>query len=451
MKPVVRFAPSPTGRLHIGNARTALINWLFARHYDGTMILRLDDTDLERSQEAYTQGIFEDLDWLGLTYDQYHVQSKRLDRYKKAVEKLKESGRLYPCYETPHEIDLKRKLQRSQGLPPLYDRAALHLSLADKQKLEAEGRTPHWRFLLDDKTISWKDLSRGELCFEHTTFSDPILIREDGSPVYTLSSVVDDIELGVTHILRGEDHISNTVVQIQLLDALGANAADFTFGHFPLLIGSEGESLSKRFGSLTLKSLREDGLESLAVCSYLMKLGTSEDITPALSLSQLVDHFDVGHFGRAAPRFSLEMLGRLNGRLLHHWSYDDVHSRLVQLGLDGFITPEFWGVVHGNLNKLSDLKHFYDICHKEINPVIDPENKDYLKTASALLPEKPWGIETWQDWTTLLRQKTTRRGKDLFMPLRLAITGEAHGPDMQSFFPLMDRDKVLQRLNGFKG
>ena len=445
MKPVVRFAPSPTGLLHIGNARTVLINWLFARHHQGTFVLRLDDTDPGRSKEDYTKAIFHDLAWLGITHDDFHIQSKRLERYALAAEKLKTAGRLYPCYETPLEIEFKRRLQRTQGLPPIYDRAALKLSPTDKKKYEDEGRKPHWRFLLGSEPVIWHDLSRGTLRFEKNTVSDPILLREDGLPVYTLSSVVDDIELGITHILRGEDHISNTAVQIQLFEALGADPRQFTFGHFPLLIGEHGESLSKRFGSLTLKNLREEGLESLALISYLVKLGTSDDIAPSLSLEQLIEEFDISHFGHSSPRFSPEILNRLNAKLLHRWSYEDVKPRLEELALDT-VDDAFWQAVRSNLNKIVDLQHFTEVCQGDVKPEI--QDHDYIKTALELLPSMPWNGETWEQWTTLLRERTGRRGRELFMPLRLALTGEPHGPEMKALLPLIGPEKALKRLQG---
>jgi glutamyl-tRNA synthetase len=445
MKPVVRFAPSPTGLLHIGNARTALVNWLFAQHHKGTFILRLDDTDLERSKEEYTQALLQDLKWLGVTYEAFHQQSKRLDRYDNAVKSLKKIGRLYPCYETPRELDFKRRLQRTQGLPPLYDRAALNLSEAEKKKYENEGRKPHWRFLLNAEAVSWDDLSRGELRFEQNTMSDPILIREDGTPVYTLSSVVDDIELGVTHIIRGEDHISNTAVQIQLLQALEADITRFTFAHLPLLVGEQGESLSKRFGSLSLQSLRQQGIESLALVSYLVKLGTSEDIAPAFSGQQLIEEFNIKHFGRSSPRFSMSVLERLNAKFLHHVPYGSIKPRLKELELDD-IDNTLWEAIHGNINKLQDVAHFRHICQGQIHPKI--EDKTYVQQALELLPPEPWDKETWQEWTLLIKEKTGRRGKELFMPLRLALTGEANGPEMHSLLPLIGRTKAEKRLAG---
>ena len=449
MKPVVRFAPSPTGLLHIGNARTALINWLFARHHQGTFILRLDDTDLERSKSEYTEAIFEDLKWLGIDHNAFHAQSARLSHYQEAAEHLKNSGRLYPCYETPEELDFKRRLQRGRGLPPLYDRAALTLSAAEQEKYQQEGRLPHWRFLLNEVPVSWKDLSRGLLKFEPGVMSDPILIREDGSPVYTLSSVVDDIAFGITHILRGEDHISNTAVQIQLFEALGADAQKLTFGHVPMLVGESGESLSKRFGSLSLQKLREEGIESLALASYLVKLGTSDDIVPALSLQHLIDEFDMDHFGRSSPRFSMDTLEKLNAKLLHHWSYEAVKPRLEEVNL-GEVEEPFWKAVQGNLNKLEDLRHFQEVCRGHLSPKIHEPDKEYLKEAVELLPPAPWTEETWGAWTRLLKEKTARQGKELFMPLRLALTGEPHGPEMRHLLPLIGREKAEQRLLGLK-
>lgn len=445
MNPVVRFAPSPTGLLHVGNTRTVLINWLFAYKHQGTFILRLDDTDFERSREEYTQAIHHDLNWLGLHYDRFEVQSKRLHRYERAIEHLKQQGLLYPCYETPEELDFKRRLQRTQGLPPIYDRAALNLTADEKKKIQDQGRKPHWRFLLKDEPVAWDDMVRGVTRFDHNTASDPILIREDGTFVYTLCSVVDDIEMGVTHIIRGEDHVSNTAVQVQLFKALGAKDNQFTFGHLPLMVGEQGESLSKRFGSLSLDELRAQDLESLAINSYLAKIGTSEDVTPAFSLEQLISEFDITHFGRASPRFSLSNLEKLNAKFLHVCDFKNIQSKLKTEGLDA-VDAAFWQTVQGNLTKVKDLHHFVEICQKEITPQID--EPDYMHQAIDLLPDMPWDTETWGQWTNLLKEKTNRKGKALYMPLRLALTGEAHGPEMKDYLPLIGRDRVLKRLQG---
>lgn len=443
--PILRFAPSPTGLLHIGNARTALINWLFARKNKATFILRLDDTDLARSEQQYEQAIYEDLKWLGLTYDRLEWQSKRLQEYEKAATHLKASGRLYPCYETPEELEFKRRRLLSQGRPPIYDRAALNLTSEEHARFLEEGRKPHWRFKLLSATISWQDLIRGDIRFEGENLSDPILIREDDSPVYTLSSVVDDVDFGITHIIRGEDHITNTAIQLQLIEALGANPKAFTFGHVQYLLGEQGESLSKRIGSLSLRQLREEGYEACALASYLAKLGTSEDISPTLSLDQLIAEFDISHVGRAAPRFSKNMLDRMNAKLLHQQSYQHIQSRLTEEGLD-YIHEDFWNACHSNINKLEDLKHIWNICTQELSPKI--EDIPYLEEAYKSLPLEPWTSETWLTWTQTLKDKTDRKGRELFMPLRQALTGEDHGPEMRELLPLIGREKALKRLQG---
>lgn len=442
---ILRFAPSPTGLLHIGNARTALINWLYARKKKATFILRLDDTDLERSKEQYEQAIYQDLKWLGLDYDRIEWQSKRLNEYQKAAESLKTSGRLYACYETPEELEFKRRRLLSQGRPPIYDRAALNLTFEDHARFLNEGRKPHWRFKLMPQVISWEDLIRGEIHFEGEYLSDPILIREDNSPVYTLSSVVDDIDFGITHIIRGEDHITNTAIQLQLFAALGIDPKSFTFGHVQYLLGEQGESLSKRIGSLSLRQLREEGYEACALASYLVKLGTSEDIAPSLSLDNLIQEFDISHVSRAAPRFNKNMLDRMNSKLLHHQSFKHVQARLSEENLS-FITEEFWNTCHGNINKLSDLKHIWNVCTREVTPKIEDTN--YLEQASNTLPLEPWTSETWLKWTQDLKQKTGRKGRELFMPLRQALTGEDHGPEMKELLPLIGREKALKRLQG---
>lgn len=443
--PILRFAPSPTGLLHIGNARTALINWLFAKKSKATFILRFDDTDLARSEPQYEQAIYEDLKWLGLTYDRIEWQSKRLHEYEKAATHLKASGRLYPCYETPDELEFKRRRLLSQGRPPIYDRAALNLTSEEQKRFLEEGRKPHWRFKLLSETISWHDLIRGDIRFEGENLSDPILIREDNSPVYTLSSVVDDVDFKISHIIRGEDHITNTAIQLQLIDALGADSKAFTFGHVQYLLGEQGESLSKRIGSLSLRQLREEGYEACALASYLAKLGTSEDISPTLSLDDLIAEFDISHVGRAATRFSKNMLDRMNAKLLHHQSYHHIQGRLAEEGLD-YIDEGFWNACHSNINKLEDLKHIWSICTQELSPKI--EDISYLEEAYKCLPLEPWTSETWLTWTQILKEKTGRKGRELFMPLRQALTSEDHGPEMRELLPLIGREKALKRLQG---
>lgn len=450
----VRFAPSPTGFLHIGNARAALINWLFARHHQlngktASFMLRLDDTDLERSEERFTTAIHTDLAWLGLTHDCYEKQSDRFERYGEIVEKLKEMGRLYPCFETPEELDFKRKRQLSRGEPPIYDRASLKLTAEQKENFINDGRQPHWRFLLEDKDVEWTDLVRGLTHFHGKTLSDPVLIRAGGAYLYTLTSVVDDIDFAVTHILRGEDHVTNTSVQIQLFEALGKNPETIQFGHTTLLMDATGGALSKRLGSLSLGELRDQGIEPMAINSLLARLGTSHSVEPRLTLDELARDFDLSFFSRTPPRFDPSDLQGLNHKLYQIMPYNDVKSRLDHLGFSD-ITPVLWEIIRGNIHHLSDLKMWKDVCFGTIDPLSIPlsiaDEKDYLKEALDALPPEPWDAATWALWTGILKEKTGRKGRTLFMPLRQALTGADHGPEMKDLLPIIGYDRVLHRL-----
>jgi glutamyl-tRNA synthetase len=435
----VRFAPSPTGRLHVGNARVALFNWLLARQAGGAFLLRLDDTDSERSTDAFARGIEEDLRWLGLTWDEFATQSARGARYEAAAETLKAAGRLYPCYETAEELSLKRKAAMQAGRAPVYDRAGLRLSEADRDRLEGEGRQAHWRFALAHEAIAWDDLVRGRVEFDGANLSDPVLVREDGRPLYTLSSVVDDIELGISHVLRGEDHVSNTAVQIQLAQALGG--ATPVFAHLPLLVDAGGQSLSKRLGSLSLQSLREAGLEAMTINSYLARLGTPDPIDPHLTLDELVASFDMSRFGRAAPRFDPEELHRLNARLLHITPYQAVRERLPE-GID----EPLWEAVRANVTTVAEAADWHRICHGPVAPVI--EDAELAAAAADLLPPEPWDGNTWTSWTEAVKARTGRAGKRLFHPLRLALTGLERGPELRDLLPLIGRKRAEARLRG---
>lgn len=393
MNVTVRFAPSPTGRLHVGNARIALINWLFARQAGGRFLLRIDDTDTERSEKRYEEAIIADLNWLGLVWDAKENQSARMAIYEAAADRLKQSGRLYPCYETPEELDYKRKRQMAKGAPPVYDRAALRLSDSDRAKIEAEGRRPHWRFKLEERDVAWDDLVRGPCHYHATHLSDPVLIREDGTALYTLPSVVDDVEMGVTHVIRGEDHVTNTAAQIQLFQALGATPPHFA--HLSLLTGADGQGLSKRLGSLSLGELRESGLEAMALNSLLARLGSSDSITPVATLASLVASFDISHFSRATPKFDPNDLDSLNAKLLHELDFEQVAPRLVGLGIDA--DADFWLTVRGNLKKLSDAADWWKICRAPVTPVV--EDGAFLLQAGALLPSEPWTQDSWKSWT----------------------------------------------------
>jgi len=442
----LRFAPSPTGYLHVGNTRTLLLNWFMAKKNKAEFVLRFDDTDQERSEEKYVDQIRADLEWLGVDYDHELKQSDRLDLYTAAAEKLKASGRLYPCYETKNELDFKRKRQLSQGRPPVYDRAALRLFPEEIKEFEAEVRTPHWRFKLDqDATITWEDAAHGTLTFEAKHFSDPILLRENGAPVYTLSGVVDDLDMGITHIIRGDDHISNTAIQIQLMEALGGNGDDFTFAHMPLLTSADGSGLSKRLGSLGLKDLKAQQIESMSIVSYLGTLGNSTDAETYTSSEKFLENFDLGKFGKSAPKFSMEDLERANEKFLQLVSFDQIKGRLDALGFTD-LTPEFWETIQGNLTYLTDVKEHYDICYSNITPRI--EDQDYVATALKLLPATPWTTDTWKQWTSAIKEETGRKGRELFMPLRQALTAADHGPEMKNILPFIGPEKTMKRLKG---
>jgi glutamyl-tRNA synthetase len=442
MAAIVRFAPSPTGRLHIGNARTAILNWLFKLKHGGGFILRYDDTDAERSKQEFADAILEDLRWMGIEPDRIEHQSKRFVHYDAAAQRLKDLGLLYPCYETAEEIERRRKRQLTRGLPPVYDRAALKLGPDDRKALENEGRSPHWRFKLAHRMISWDDLIRGPQHIDTSTLSDPVLVREDGSYLYTLPSVVDDIDFAVTHVIRGEDHVVNTAVQIEIFEALKGSAPDFA--HHSLLTGADGKGLSKRLGSLSLDSLRASGLEPMAVVSHAALLGTSDAIVPHRHIDSLVERFELGKLSRAPARFDEAELTSLNAKLLHSVPYEEVAHELRALGIeDG---RPFWEAVRGNLTTIADAKQWHDVVHGRI-PVARPNDREFLSEAMRLLPPEPWDSSVWQKWSGALKEKTGRKGKELFRPLRLALTGLEHGPELAALLPLIGRAEVERRLS----
>lgn len=440
MSPVaVRFAPSPTGRLHVGNARGALLNWLFARKAGGTFLLRLDDTDTARSTEDFAKGIEADLRWLGLDWDRYAKQSDRFDLYTAATEKLKASGRLYPCYETAEDLELRRKIQLSQKKPPVYDRAALKLTEADRAKLEGEGRKPHWRFKLEHRVTAWDDLVHGRVEIDAASLSDPVLVRSDGYPLYTLSSVVDDGDLKISHVIRGEDHVTNTAAQIQLFEALGYAVP--TFGHFSLLLDAEGGGLSKRIGSLSLSDLRAQGYEPMALNSLLARLGSADPVEPHLSNAALVAGFDLTRFSRAPARLDPHELDLLNAKILHATPFAAVRERLP-----AGATEAFWQAVHGNIGKLSEAADWWAVVAGDIASV--HEDPAVVAAAAETLPAEPWDATTWKAWSQAISAKTGAKGKALFHPLRLALTGRDKGPEMAPLLPLIGRARVLKRLTG---
>ena len=434
MTVVTRFAPSPTGFLHVGNLRTALFNYLIARKAGGRFILRLDDTDPTRSTEAFAQAIREDLAWLGLEWDAEERQSARLDRYAAAADRLRAAGRFYECFESPVELELKRKKQLNMGQPPVYDRASLALSEEAKAAKRAE--TPgYWRFLLDRERIEWVDGILGALSIDAASLSDPVLIRADGQVLYTLASVVDDIEMGVTHVVRGADHVTNTATQIQIIRALGGEPP--AFAHHSLLTGAQGEALSKRLGTLSLRDLRAKGVAPMALLSLMARLGSSQPVVLARSLDDLAEGFDPGQFGAAPTRFDPEDLWPLTRGWVQGLSFAEVREVVLGLGVPEAEAERFWEVMRENITVLEDLGPWWALCRDGAVPEVAPEDAAFVAEALALLPPPPWGEGAWAEWTGAVKAATGRKGRGLFLPLRKALTGRSDGPDMAALMPLL--------------
>ena len=444
MTVVTRFAPAPTGRLHVGNIRTALHNWLWARKHGGRFILRLDDTDAERSTEAFAQGIREDLAWLGLHPDEEHRQSRRFHRYEAALEKLRAMGRAYPAYETAQELDLKRKVQLSRGMPPVYDRAALALDEEERARLEAEGRRPHWRFKLDHgRPIEWDDLVRGPQHLDPALLSDPVIRREDGSWLYMLPSAVDDIDMAVTHVVRGEDHVTNTALQIQMFEALGGHMP--AFSHEARLVGSEGK-LSKRLGSLGVDAMAEAGIEPIALVAKLARIGTSLPVEPVTRIEPLIESFDFSTFGRAPARFDLEELAGLNARVVHQLDFADVAGRLPQ-GL----SEEAWQTIRPNLKTIKEAAGWWHVVEGPVEHGPAGDEGAFLEEAAGIAEGLDWQEAPWPALTSALKERTGRGGKALFLPLRRALTGRESGPEMAQLLLLIGKERAVQRLKEAAG
>ncbi len=436
-----RFAPSPTGYLHVGNLRAALFNWMIARKVGGTFILRLDDTDPERSRPEYADAILADLEWLGLTWDRIERQSARLDRYEAAAERLREAGRFYECFETPVELDLKRKKQLNMGRPPVYDRAALELTGAERDARRAE--TPgYWRFLLDRARIEWTDGILGPISIDAASLSDPVLIRADGQVLYTLASVVDDIEMGVTDIVRGSDHVTNTATQIQIIRALGAEPP--AFAHHSLLTGAGGEALSKRLGTLSLRDLRAAGFEPAAILSLMARLGSSDPVVLRATPEELAAEFALGHFGAAPTKFDEADLGPLTQHHVAGLPYGAVADRIAALGVPGPLAEPFWEVTRGNVATLGDLGGWWEVFSQGAVPLVEPADADFVATALGMLAEPPYDAGTWGAWTAAVKAATGRKGRALFRPLRLALTGRESGPEMADVMPLLQHRPTVR-------
>jgi glutamyl-tRNA synthetase len=436
----LRFAPSPTGLIHVGNARQVIANALYARRHGGTFQLRIDDTDRERSRDDYVDALHTDLAWLGIAWDETFRQSDRIDHYAAAIEKLKASGRLYPCFESEQELASKREARIRMRKPPIYDRAMLRMTAEQRAQAEANGKVPYWRFRLSDRTVTWDDMVMGHAQVKLQAISDPVLVRADGTVLYTLASVVDDMETGITHVLRGEDHLTNTGVQIDIAGALGARPGQFVFAHLPLLLDEAGGKLSKRFDGLSLRALRQDGIDPGAVVSYLARLGSADDPAP-LSFDELAASYDVRRVSRSAARFDMRQLLALNRRIMHQTPFAAIRDQLPEGA-----TEAFWMAVRGNVDMVSELRHWWDVVGGVIVPPVQDGEGAYLLQALTLLPAEPWDAQTWKDWTGAVRVATGRTGKAMFHPLRVALTGEEKGPEMRDLLPLMGHERVAERL-----
>ena len=440
MTVITRFAPSPTGLLHLGNIRTALINWLYARTHNGKFILRIDDTDQERSKDEYISKIKYDLEWLGIDYDDTFNQSSRFERYREQFEKLKADGRIYPCYETPEELERKRKLQMASGGKQVYDRSSLSLTDEEKRAYEDDGRKPHWRFLLQTERLKWNDLLKGELDIDLTSLSDPVLFREDGVPLYTFSSAVDDIDYNITNVIRGDDHTSNTAVQIEIINAIDKNR--ITFAHHALLKASSGDKLSKRDNVISIDSFRKSNLEPLAILSLLATIGTSQSIELKDSLNQIISEFKLETISTSPGRIEIDVLNALNKKQVQKLNFDEVSERLKNINQK--IDEKFWNTIRSNLETVEGVKQWSDIVFDSKS--IEAEDKEYIKSAMELIPDDPWDENTWELWTSAIKEKTGRKGKELFLPLREAFTGMSHGPEMKLLIQLIGREKILERV-----
>lgn len=447
MTTICRFAPSPTGFLHVGNIRAAIINFLYAKKTGGKFLLRLDDTDTQRVQDEYRDMILTDMSWLGLEYDQLIKQSDRLSQYEEAKNKLIKSGRLYECFETPEELNLQRKAQIASGITPIYNRAALKLNEEQKENLRKLGLKPHYRFLLEDKIVSWEDKIKGKITYEGRHFSDPVLVREEdengnGVPTYTFCSVVDDIEFGITDIIRGEDHITNTAIQIQIFEALGAKVPDFS--HLALVKASEGK-ISKREGGFDVKSLRNEGYEAFSIINLLSQIGTSESLKIYHNFNDLITNFDLSKFSKSSTNYDISQLAVINQKLLLNAEFKDMQPRLAEVGLQE-IDEKFFNYLKQNISFLEEMKNWWQICKTNFRHNNKNEDKDFLKTAADLLPEDTSDENCWQLWLEKIKSNSSRKGKELFMPIRLALTGQEHGPELKFLVNLIYREEIIKRL-----
>lgn len=443
---ICRFAPSPTGFLHVGNIRAAIINFLYAKKTGGKFLLRLDDTDVERVRDKYRDMIITDMNWLGLEYSSLTKQSDRLEKYEAAKNILIKSGRLYECYETAEELNMQRKSQVVSGLAPIYNRAALNLTGEQKSALRASGLKPHYRFLLEEKTVSWDDKIKGKITYEGRHFSDPVLVRDNGVPTYTFCSVVDDLEMNITDIIRGEDHITNTAIQIQIFEALIRETGGKIphFSHLALVKASEGK-ISKREGGFDVKGLRLDGFEPMSIINLLAQIGTSESIKIYKNFDELIANFDLGKFSKSATNYDIIELNNINKKLLQSFDLSDAKPRLLEIGLEN-IDENFFNIIKQNIAFLSEIKEWWQICKNEFRYSNKPEDKEFLELAASLLPQDTSDVNCWSIWLEKIKENSPRKGKELFMPIRLALSGKEHGPELKFLVNLITRDEIIARL-----
>jgi len=440
-----RFAPSPTGLLHVGNARSAVLNWAYINNKGGEFILRIDDTDQKRSNSDFEKQIKEDLKWLGITWNKTFNQSDRQNIYDKKIQELKNQNIIYPCFESAEELSLKKKSQLSSGRPPIYDRSSLRLTKEEISDLIKSGKKPHWRFKLEDKKIEWNDLIKGKVSFESKNLSDPVIIREDGSLLYHLPSVIDDIEEKITDIIRGDDHITNTAFHIQIFEALESNIPKF--GHHPFLTDEFGKSFGKRLNSLSIDSIRKKGYENMTLLNYLLSIGTSSNLTKDKDLISLTSKFNINNISPSSPKFSINVLQTLNKDILQSYSFENVSQKFNDLNLKD-VKEDFWNFIKNNINFFSECLEWIEIIKSTI--IYDTESADFLKQAAEVLPNSPYDNHSWEEWTSLISGKTGKKGKELFMPLRIALTGREKGPELKYLLPLLNRDYILKKL-GFNG
>ena len=440
----VRFAPSPTGFMHIGNARIAVINHLFCRKNNGKFLFRIDDTDALRSKKEYEEAIKADMNWLGIGYDETFRQSERLDRYHEVMKKLISDGFLYKCFEPPEELEYKRKLAISKGKPPVYDRASLSLTDAEIKAYEQEGRIPYWRFKLPDKTVSWNDLILGEISYNLNNVSDPVIVKADGTFLYTYSSVVDDFDAGITHIIRGQDHVTNTAVQIAIFDEISKGTYQVSFAHLSLLVNKDGSQFSKRLGSMNLGEIRAQGVEPMAILDLLATLGSSLDTIPFTKIDDLIKYFDISKFSTNSPKFDIDDIFKISRKILHSKPF----SEIAHLG----ISEKAYEVIKGNIDSYSDFSVWKEILQSGFKAKFVPttEETEVLQSfAQKIRVVNNFSKEDIENALNTVKAELNITNQKLYHPIRKTLTGQDKGPNIVDFMTVLGKQETLQRIKKF--